>query len=135
MKYYKSELTLESFKLTERLEDVLSDEIWKYVSEKKRYDTLILGKAEIKVPKKEALRELKKRGFVKVIDFENYDPTMGHIITGGKLKNIKLYYPMNFKVGRYITKDPDDISKPSVILAQEFIGLKAFTRIITPKDR
>lgn len=135
VKYYGSEINIESFKLSERLEEVLTDSIWKYVTEKRRYDTLILGKDEKLPNKKEALKELKKRGFAKVIDFEDYDPSMGHIATGGKLKETKLYYPMNFKVGQYITRDPRDINRPSITLAHEFIGIKGFTRIITPKDR
>ena len=135
MKHYGSKLTIESFELTERLEDVLTEVIWKYVSDKRRYDILIKGEPETYINSKEALRELKKRGFINVNEFEDYEPSMGHIVSKDKVKGKKLYYPMNFKHKGYLTKDPSDIDRPSINLAHEFIGIKGFTRILTPKDR
>lgn len=134
VEYYDSELTIESFKLTERLEDVLTDYIWKYCTDKLKDDLIRKGKDEKFPKKKEALRELKKRGFVNVNDFEDFDSDMGHITTNHKIEN-RLYYPMNFKVGSYMTNDPDDLANPSVEIAHKFVGVKGFTRILTKRDR
>lgn len=135
VEYYGSDITVQSFKLTERIEDVLSNDIsgYSYRYYKERAAKKI--KMVRKHTKKELIRECKRRGFIPLIDFEDYDVDMGHIGTIDKVKGKRLYYPANFKTTQYLTNDPSDIDKPSVNMAQSFVGIHGFTRIFTKDDK
>lgn len=135
VKYYGLKLTPQDFKLTIRIEDVLSDAIYNFCSEKRR-ERIVTKRMPVKQPtKEEAARELKRRGYIPLVDFDNYDKSMAHVTSNKNIKGPTLYYPLNFKWGIWETKYPEDIKNPGVELGLKFVGVSGYTRISTKMDR
>lgn len=133
MKHYGFELTIEDFRLTMRIESVLDNDIWKYCTDKRRED-IVVKKKPLKNPTPEqAYQECKRRGFIPTIDFDDFDRTMGHVVTNNMVPKGKpqLCYPMNFKFKYHVTNSPDDVENPYVELGLKFVGVSGFTRILT----
>jgi len=131
MKYYSFHLDIEDYLISERIEDVLFNDIHKYMYAL-RQERFKKGKGPKLATTRKAIKELKARGFIPIEEYDDFDPTLSQIMTKKGLKP-KLVYPENF-----ISSDNRRRYwwlMPHVYNIGPLIGVQGFTRISTPKDR
>lgn len=132
MKYYGFDLNLEHIVVSHRISEQLDIRITDYFYNKYRDMVLIDKKSPPICNPKQARRELKARGFVRIDRFTNFDKRRGHITSNMQIHNSKvtLYWPGNFFFG--ITPDLKDRhwwDIPGVYTMNSAVGLRGYTRV------
>lgn len=142
VKYYSFIIDMEDIYLSWHISNVLADDIKKHRENKLRekYTSGKYIRFFKPVTPAQAKRELRARGFVKINDFEDYDPKWAHITTNiniGFKPGKRLYYPRNFAWDDYTkTKARKNQDFVDIYLASgQGVGISNFTRILTPRDR
>jgi len=136
MKHYGFYLDIEDYKISQHIEDVLSWRIRDYVNARNSRRTKELGYSVKLHSKKEAIKEMKARGFIDINDFEDYNKNMGHVTSRKGLGIPTLIYPQN-----YIYSDQNyreirfSFTIPHVHNVYGLIGVQGFSRISTPNQR
>jgi hypothetical protein len=133
MKHYNFSLDMEDIMLSHRIEDVMSSSIYDYCKEENSRRFKKYGLLKPRHKKKEARKELKARGFVKLYEFEDYNPRFSHIVTNQVIDGQILYYPKNFTAG--VIKDMRWWDIPNVYIVHGLIGVSGFTKVSTPQTK
>lgn len=137
IKHYNFYWDFEDYKIAEHIEYVLEWKMSKYRNERNLKRTRELGIPLKQHTRKQAIKEMKARGFIPLSDFEDYDRELAQVRSkkGLDLKE-DLVYPANFMFGH------DDYKKfrygwavPHIHNVMGLIGVQGYSRISTPSQR
>ena len=128
VKHYNFCFDMEDIMICERISGVMDIEISQLKLKSSKY-------RKTRHTKKQAIRELKARGFININDFEDYDKRFSHIVTNQQLfergSHRKLIYPENFIVG--VIKDVKWWEIPNAYIVRA--GVSGYTKVSTPQNR